>query len=411
MTLLTQLRENYHTNETATSDTLYNWMYKISRLGNHTEETIVSKDLMATLLDLEWSTPLSKYDKLRKFSELLGIDDYSFSYCHDCSSLEHDTELLTCYEDYGVCQTCIDDDYTYSEYRDTYVRYEDADDEEELYDEDSQDEYVLSYDYDVMQDLKMTSTKDDKLQADTPYYGIELEVERRNNADEYTTKNIYNSFTDENGMQFALLKSDGSLSNGFEIVTAPATINAHKKHWDKFFKSDGIKEVKSWNTDTTGMHIHISRTALTQLHIGKILVFINDEKNSEFVNHIAGRSSDQWAKKSSKKIIDCVQSSDKYEAINTSHRHTIELRIFKGNLARLGFYRVLEFVDALVSWSKVTSMTKLSYTDFLNYIETPNIRSQYPIFYGWLSRKSYCVGKPSRKIDWSDEQNNLKETA
>jgi hypothetical protein len=241
--------------------------------------------------------------------------------------------------------------------------------------------------------------------------GVELEVERRNNCPyeigEMTTNDFYN---DKTG-QFAIMKSDGSLSNGFEIVTCPATLNAHRENWDKFLNGAAIKHLKSWNTDTTGMHIHISRNHLTQLDIGKLLVFINDSKNEEFVNHIAGRNSDQWAKKSNKKISDAVHSSEKYEAVNMSHRNTIEFRIFKGNLAKQGLFRVMEFVHALVGFSKTTSMTKLSYKDFIKYMELPQNRSEYKIFYGWLTRKSYCIGKPSRSVDWSDEQNNLKEIA
>jgi hypothetical protein len=394
MTILTDLRNTF------TLPNMQQTLYEEIKAVRYNEK-LIELEVMEKLLSIE--------NELERWCKILDIDEYVFERCHDCNSLDYQDELRTAYEEYGVCQSCIDDDYTFSEYRDTYVRYEDADDDES-YDEDYRDEYVNAYDYDVMEDLSMTSTEQDNLQPDTAYYGIELEVEKRNNATSDTAYKIHRSFTYDD-MQFALLKSDGSLTHGFEIVTAPGTLNAHKKYWDKFFKSDGIKEVKSWNTDTTGMHIHISRTALTQLQIGKILVFINDNKNEEFVNHIAGRNSDQWAKKSPKKIADCVTSSAKYEAVNTSHRHTIELRIFKGNLARHGFFRVLEFVDALVHFAKLTSLTKLQYTDFLTYMERPSIRSQYPNFYGWLTRKSYCVGKPSRKVDWTDEQSNLKEIA
>jgi hypothetical protein len=394
MTILTDLRNTF------TLPNMQQTLYEEIKAVRYNEK-LIELEVMEKLLSIE--------NELERWCKILDIDEYVFERCHDCNSLDYQEELRTAYEEYGVCQSCIDDDYTFSEYRDTYVRYEDADDDES-YDEDYRDEYVNAYDYDVMEDLSMTSTEQDNLQPDTAYYGIELEVEKRNNATSDTAYKIHRSFTYDD-MQFALLKSDGSLTHGFEIVTAPGTLNAHKKYWDKFFKSDGIKEVKSWNTDTTGMHIHISRTALTQLQIGKILVFINDNKNEEFVNHIAGRNSDQWAKKSPKKIADCVTSSAKYEAVNTSHRHTIELRIFKGNLARHGFFRVLEFVDALVHFAKLTSLTKLQYTDFLTYMERPSIRSQYPNFYGWLTRKSYCVGKPSRKVDWTDEQSNLKEIA
>ena len=400
MTLLTELRTLKY------ADNSYYDCIKDCYYNGETVEI----ELMEHLMNVDWQgKPTSRWKLNERLCKILGIDDYTFDFCNDCDDIFYNDEMNSCYDgDHYVCNGCRDN-YRYSEYRDTYVSEDDYYEEQEE-NEDYRDEGVYEYCYDVMDRLSHTSTEDDKLQPDTPYYGIELEVEKRSNADENTASNIADCFRYED-KEFALLKSDGSLSNGFEIVSCPATINAHRKYWDKFFTSDVIKEVKSWNTDTTGMHIHISRTALTQLQIGKILVFINDEKNSEFVNHIAGRSSDQWAKKSNKKISDCVQSSDKYEAVNTAHRHTIELRIFKGNLARLGFYRVLEFVDALVHFSKHTSLTRLSYKDFIKYMEQPHVRSQYPIFYGWLSRKSYCIGKPSRKVDWTDEQSNLKEIA
>jgi len=182
-------------------------------------------------------------------------------------------------------------------------------------------------------------------------------------------------------------------------------LNAHKKYWKPFFDSgdEAINNLKSWNTDTTGIHIHISKSALSQSNIGKILVFINDEKNEEFINHIAGRNSNQWAKKSPKKISDGARTdTDKYEAVNTRHRNSIELRIFRGNLSRIGFFRVLEFVDCLVNFVKNTTPRKLYYTDFVKWCELPQNRSSYPYFYGWLTRKSYCKGKPTRKIDWTN---------
>ena len=45
---------------------------------------------------------------------------------------------------------------------------------------------------------------------------------------------------------------------------------------------------------------------------------------------------------------------------------------------------------------------KLYYTDFIKWCELPQNRSSYPYFYGWLTRKSYCKGKPTRKIDWTN---------
>jgi len=348
----------------------------------------------------------NRYKNLRKICSLLKVDEYTLTICHDCEEVEYEDEMRTCYEDYGVCQQCCTDNYIFSEYRDTYITYEDHDQEEEEENQHSyndEDEYIHHYDYDVMQDLSLTALSHERVELNTAYYGVELEVERRKDCPTNIGEKVHNLMNKTT--PFAILKGDGSLANGFEIVTAPSTLNAHKKYWKPFFDSgdEAINNLKSWNTDTTGLHIHISKSALSQIHIGKILVFINDEKNEEFITHIAGRSSNQWAKKSPKKISDGTRTdTDKYEAVNTSHRYSIELRIFRGNLSNIGFFRVLEFIDALVNFVKATTPRKLSHTDFIKWCESPQNRSSYPYFYGWLTRKSYCKGKPTRKIDWTN---------
>ena len=353
-------------------------------------EGIVTVDLeFIEMLHIDLSNLIpdrGAYKRLQKIARLLKYDENKITICHDCDEIDYADDMRMCYEDYLVCEGCCSDSYTFSEYRDTYVTYEDAEEDRSEEDRDGErDEFIYDYDYDVMDDLSLTSLSNERVELNTPYYGVELEVEKRRHT------------------PFALLKSDGSLSNGFEIVTAPSTLNAHKKYWQPFFDSNETDYLKSWNTDTTGLHIHISRSALSQSNIGKILVFINDEKNQDFINHIAGRSSNQWAKKSPKKITDGMSmDTDKYEAVNTSHRNSIELRIFRGNLSRIGFFRVLEFVDCLVNFVKNNSPRKLYHTDFVKWCELPQNRSSYPYFYGWLTRKSYCKGKPTRKIDWSN---------
>ena len=233
-------------------------------------------------------------------------------------------------------------------------------------------------------------------------------MERRKNCDAYIGEHVNELL---NG--FAICKSDGSLDNGFEIVTAPCSYAYHKKRWEDFFKNDKcMQQLKGWNTDTAGLHIHIGRATLTPTDIGKILVFINDETNNEFINAIAGRDSSQWAKKSPKKITDSLHSSEKYEAVNLSHSETIELRIFRSNISRYGFYRILEFVDALVHFVGESSLatTSLHYKAFYHFMKKPMCKSRYPNLTAWLIRKGFIDGKPSRKISSLDESDTNTAT-
>ena len=345
-------------------------------------------------------------------AENLGSDIRSnedIDFCHDCECPEFMDDMRSCYQgDFYVCESCCDNHYTYSDNQDTYISCDDYD--EENYDGDQEDSGVYDYCHRVEDDLGMLCMPHEKSKPmnDLLYYGVELEVEKRNSCPYdlpyYITDNVLSGF--------AQCKSDGSLDKGFEITTAPATFEYHKKHWEKFFNDDKcMTNLKGWNTDTAGLHIHISRRALRPTDIGKILVFINEDINTPFIKQIAGRTSDQWAKRSKKKIQDCVRSTEKYEAVNMSHPHTIELRIFKSNISKHGFYRVLEFTDALVHFAKnYTGLLGLSlhYKTFLRFMDNEIIKSQYPNLTAWLIRKGYLKGRPSRKVSLQGE---LQDTA
>ena len=341
---------------------------------------------------------------VRPYEEDLAEDilsHYEVEDCHDCGHTDFRDDMQTAYEgDYIICQDCCDDNYSWSDYRDTYIHYEDA--EEESGEQDSNG--IYDYCHRVEDDLGFQRLPHEKHSKDLIYYGIELEVERRKNC----PTDIPYHITDHVLAGYAQAKSDGSLENGFEITTAPMTFGMQKQAWEKFFKDKMCMDyLKGWSTDTAGLHIHISRSALKPSEIGKILVFINATDNNEFVNEIAGRSSDQWAKKSPKKITDIRTHSDKYEAVNNSHSQTVELRIFRSNVSKHGFYRVLEFTDALVQFTKnYTGLSGISlhYKTFLRFMSQQEIKAQYPNLSAWLIRKGYINGKPSRQVSWQGER-------
>ena len=118
---------------------------------------------------------------------------------------------------------------------------------------------------------------DKKVNGEYLRYGVELEVLPKTSVASKVAK--YNC--GKSLHNFALLKSDSSLgSAGFEIVTVPATLEFHRKVlWNDFFKtpfSDGLtaaKSVQSWDTGVCGIHVHLTRAALTEMQLSKLLVF------------------------------------------------------------------------------------------------------------------------------------------
>lgn len=215
------------------------------------------------------------------------------------------------------------------------------------------------------------------------YYGVELEVVVKAAGH---LKDALVHVHDDMGTEFAMFKTDSSIQGeGFEIVTAPATLAYHKQEWQQFFKNSS-KELKSYSTGCCGMHVHVGRDSLTPLVIGKLIAFINNPANRAFVSQVAGRTSEYATFSDShnalaarilgKKVatqpgvsktgdilnyaISSSVETARRSAINTRKKDTIEFRIFKGNVSKVGFFKNLEFVDSAIEYAKLIRYTNKS---------------------------------------------------
>ena len=98
--------------------------------------------------------------------------------------------------------------------------------------------------------------------------------------------------TDSMGPLLLGIEEDGSIEGndnsghpGFEIITQPAGLDSHEKYWNQA----DLKGLKSHDTANCGTHVHVSRAALTKLEIAKLLIFIYDSRNKDFVEGIGRR--------------------------------------------------------------------------------------------------------------------------
>jgi len=338
------------------------------------------------------------YSLERHFSNLFATISESYIECNDCGEVAHqdDSIYVAGYDNY--VGSCCSDNYRYHEQHDEYYH-----DDDYPYDDEDGDGYyngVYGYDYDVTEQLSPIYHGNEKRLLAT-----EIEVERRNDCSSNIAEMVATTMDN-----FALCKHDGSLQNGFEIVSAPATITALKEGWIKFCEANYSDQLSSWHTETCGMHIHVDRTSLTPLEIGKLLVFVNGKANARFMESIAGRDSRQWSAKKYKGIKDALQRSDKYEALATHKPKTIEFRIFRGNIAKQGIMRNIEFVDALCNFVRTVGMDKdtdtvnrLSYTNFVSYMNTSENKGSYPYLFSWLVRKGYNKGRTKNIQNESEE--------
>lgn len=223
---------------------------------------------------------------------------------------------------------------------------------------------------------------------DIRLFGVEAEVEMAEPASGSTKNRIANSVLRSLGSEFAIIKSDGSLDNGFEIVSAPACLETHRRYWPKLDSMPDKDSLRAWDTSTCGFHVHVGKDSLTTLQVGRIIHLINHPANKSFVQKVAGRSSDRWSKFINKKLScahpNLTQSTDKYEAVNTLHRETIEFRIFRGTINTRHIIRNLEFVDAVCQFCLPSSRSFKELAESASFIRfCVENRKAYPLLNQW----------------------------
>lgn len=108
------------------------------------------------------------------------------------------------------------------------------------------------------------------------YFGVELEVddagENNNNAAKITA--ISNRLEEH-----IYIKHDGSLNEGFEIVTHPMTLDYHltQMPWSEILNKAKELGYLSHQAGTCGLHVHINRTAFGETVFEKSLIILADK--------------------------------------------------------------------------------------------------------------------------------------
>ena len=229
-------------------------------------------------------------------------------------------------------------------------------------------------------------------------FGVELECEgKRSNreVDEYIQ--MYMS-------SYAVVTSDSSLKDGYgrEVVTVPATLKAHKEIiWKQFFANKPYKTLRGWHAEGAGIHIHISSDVISPLDHGKMLSFINNPKHADFIALIAGRPASYYTRRNKNAAVahGGVYRAIHYDMLSTSAHtgKTYELRIFRSNISKRGFFKNLEFADALVQFARNTSLQDMTVPAFLKFIQQPQFSAEYRSLLDFLVLR-HKIPAPRRKL-------------
>lgn len=251
----------------------------------------------------------------------------------------------------------------------------------ECADSENGNQYIHDYSYKPDPIFYSTDSENTRL-----YFGIEIEVEAKSANWETRKDAAEYAYRLEDDYDLAYLKSDGSLTCGFEIVTHPMTHAYFKQEAQELWNTtDKLKEMDmmSWGTKTCGIHIHISRAGFAGgAHQHRFLQLIYH--NKDFYSELAGRESDNWAKftdvldyrtgkPSFAHKIKNHRDTDRYSAVNTINRNTLEMRIFKGSLNQNFIKASIDLAHASVEYTRVMSLQEikdgaLTPSAFMGYI-------------------------------------------
>jgi hypothetical protein len=239
------------------------------------------------------------------------------------------------------------------------------------------------------------------------YMGFELEMEFPTaSSDEYTRAIQEVVPLEEDNVCY--LKADGSIRGlGFELVTHPHTLGAYEQAdslWNYIERLRTTYGARSWDTDTCGLHVHVSRNAFRSgAHTHRFLSLIY--RNPREMMKLAGRKNSQYAQFSDVykpdewgiprfNLRDKVHrnrgyNTERYSAVNTNNDYTLELRFFRGNMKREGIMSALELCHASAEYTRNLSISDvklgaLKWEWFYDWVEANN--GIYPNLYTRMSK-------------------------
>lgn len=309
------------------------------------------------------------------------VDSHAF-YCEDCDKYYDDRNVENYYtnRDRQICQYCRDDYHHYCDECGDLLDNEDDeywDDDNNCYCRDCWEN--RSHDFREIQSYhdrpQMHYYYSEGEEQTNPFkgYGIELEIENRGNHRESEAVKMLNETLGEH----VYYNRDGSLDDGFEVITQPHTEQAlYEMNWEDALTKLAQLGYRSHNGGNCGLHMHVSRAMFGDTetertdNIAKIVMFY--ELFWDDIRRFSRRTESQissWASRyciahSSKSEEQCksllCRGQSRYHAVNLCNTNTIEFRINRGTLKVSTFLATLDFLITTVKNSKTISWDNIN---------------------------------------------------
>jgi len=237
---------------------------------------------------------------------------------------------------------------------------------------------VMNYTY--RPDYKFMAMPKEKTEC---FFGLELEVNSRIPWDD-----VYRTMTEVFPVQepFIFAKSDSSISgdflNSYEIVSHPMSPRRMRAEFRILFtKLERLLKEKNmvWEenfdmvTKSTGIHVHVSKTAFTPLsrtHMKKFMLLWNTSGStvSSFTSQLACRETkgnhyikpaESYRGRSLAWMLREGKNSERYAACNET-RETVEVRVFRGQPCLKAVCHAIDTTEAMLKFTEQASMSQLN---------------------------------------------------
>ena len=194
------------------------------------------------------------------------------------------------------------------------------------------------------------------------FFGVELEIDGAGEDSDNAAEILHIANAEQ---PLAYCKHDGSLDEGFEIVTHPMTLDFHLRSmpWEQIAEKAKKLGYTSHQAGTCGLHVHINRTAFGSTEstqdaaIARTLFFFEKfwDELLKFSRRTQGQLN-QWAarygyKDQPQEILDHAKSgrhAGRYTAVNLTNEDTVEFRMFRGTLKHNTLIATLELLDCII---------------------------------------------------------------
>ena len=243
------------------------------------------------------------------------------------------------------------------------------------------------------------------------YLGVELEIDEGGESEENAAELLRIA---NEADELVYIKRDGSLAEGFEIVSHPLDLTSHMElmPWAAVMDAAVQMGYRSHQTSTCGLHVHVNRDSLgstqedQEAAIGRILFFLENHWYELLrFSRRTQRQMDQWAarygrKDSPREQMEHVKKGfgDRYRCLNLCNAATIEFRLFRGSLRyNSTFIATLQLVNeicevacclsdeemAQLTWSDfVARIGNLDYPELVQYLKERRLYTNDPVSIG-----------------------------